>query len=86
MRYTIIESATGDELGTIDTNAETAVEDLIDAGWLDGEPDEYEVDEDHPMSGDGDILIIGPEFPELVLELQDEYDGDDDDADEDDYD
>ena len=80
MRYVIIESATGDELGEIDTSAENAVEDLIDAGWLDGEPDDYETDEDHHMAGDGDIVIIGPDFPELVLEPDedDEYDDEDD--------
>lgn len=81
MRYIIIESATGDELGTLNTSVETAVEDLMDAGWLDGEPDDYEADEDHHMAGDGDIVIIGPDFPELVLEPDedDEYDDEDDD-------
>lgn len=68
MRYTIIESATGDELGTLDTSAETAIEDLFDAGWLDGEEDDYEVDENHHMADEGDLVILGPDFPELVLE------------------
>lgn len=84
MRYNIIESATGDELGTIDTEADTSVEDLIDAGWLDGEPDDYEADEDHHMADEGDIVILGPDFPELVLEPADEYDDAEDEADEDD--
>lgn len=85
MRYAIIESATGDELGTIETSAETAVDDLLQAGWLDGEPDDYVVDEDHHMANDGDLVIIGPEFPELVLEADAEYDEIDADED-DDYD
>ena len=72
MRYLIIESATGDELGDIDTDAENAIDDLIDDGWLDGEPDDYDIDEDHAMASDGDLVIIGPDFPELVLEPDDE--------------
>lgn len=85
MRYIIIESATGDELGEIDTSAETAVDDLMDAGWLDGEEDDYDVDEDHAMAEDGDIVILGPDFPELILEPDEEYD-DGDAYDEDDTD
>ena len=86
MRYLIIESATGDELGSIDTDADAAVEDLIEAGWLDGEIEDYEADEDHPMAGDGygDIVIVGPDFPELVLEPDEEYDEEDEEDDEDD--
>lgn len=81
MRYLIIESATGDELGSIDTDAEGAVADLIEAGWLDGEVEDYEADEDHHMAGEGDIVIIGPDFPELVLEPDDEYDEEDEEDD-----
>lgn len=84
MRYTIIESATGDELGSLDTDVENAVEDLIDAGWLNGEPDEYDVDEDHHMAEEGDLVILGPDFPELVLEPEDDEDEDDEYDDEDD--
>ena len=82
MHYTIIESATGDELGTIETSADTAVEDLIEAGWLDGEADDYEADEDHHMASEGDIVILGPDFPELVLEPDGEYDENEDDEDD----
>lgn len=78
MRYIIIESATGEELGDIDTDAESAVDDLIDAEWLDGEPDDYDVDEDHPMAEDGDLVIIGPDFPELMLEPYNDEDDEDD--------
>jgi hypothetical protein len=82
MFYKIIESSTGDELGTIDTEAGTAVEDLIEDGWLDGEADDYDVDEDHHMAGEGDLVILGPDFPELVLEPDEEYDdGEDDEED-----
>ena len=83
MFYRIVESATGDELGTLDTSADTAVEDLIGAGWLDGEADDYDVDEDHPMASEGDLVILGPDFPELVLEPDGEYDGEDDDEEDD---
>ena len=83
MRYLIVESATGDELGTIDTNAGDAVLDLIDDGWLDGEADDYDVDENHHMASEGDLVILGPDFPELVLEPDWEYDESDDDEDED---
>ena len=34
MLYRIVESATGDELGDIDTDADNAVEDLCDAGYM----------------------------------------------------
>ena len=86
MHYTIIESATGDELGTIETSADTAVEDLVDAGWIGKEEeDDYDVDEDHPMAEDGDLVILGPDFPEFVLEPDAEYD-EEGDEDEDDYD
>ena len=77
MRYNIIESATGDELGSIDTDVDDAVEDLCEAGWLDGDPDDYEADEDHHMASEGDIVILGPDFPELVLEPDGEYDDED---------
>ena len=74
MRYAIIESATGDKLGEIDTDVENAVDDLIGAVWLNGEPDDYEADEDHHMADEGDIVIIGPDFPELVLEPDEDED------------
>ena len=83
MFYRIVESATGDEIGTIDTSAETAVDDLIEAGWLDGEEDDYDVDEDHHMASEGDLVILGPDFPELVLEPDGEYDDDGEDEEED---
>lgn len=76
MRYLIIESATGEELGDIDTDADEAVDDLFEAGWLtDGNPDDYAVDESHPMAEPGSLVILGPDMPELLLEpVEEEYD------------
>lgn len=86
--YIVLESATGDELGTLRVDAEIPderlIQALVDAGYLDPPADEYLVDDGYPFTEDGQRVIVDSEGePALMLELP-EDDGDEEEDDEDD--
>ena len=78
MHYTVIESATGDELGIVECDAECddVLDHLCRAGYLEGSADDYVLREE-PDDG---LLITTREddVPELLLEPVDGYDDSDD--------
>jgi hypothetical protein len=88
--YVVIESGTGDELGTLrvrdDLPDEAVLESLVTAGYLDPPADAYEIDDAYPFTDEGQRTVIdGEGEPVLVLDSEPpEYDDDEDNDDDDD--
>lgn len=79
--YRIIESASGDDLGRIELEPNTEPEDVLEllvrADYLEGEAEEYELDDGGIWVEEGDLVVnqVDTGEPVLVLEPEDDDDG-----------
>lgn len=86
--YRIIESASGDDLGRIELEANTPPEDVLEllvrGDYLEGDAEEYELDDAGIWVEEGEMVVnqVDTGEPVLVLEPEEGPDDDDDDDDE----
>jgi hypothetical protein len=76
MELFIIDSANGDTLGSVNISGmsdEHILKWLVDHGYLDGSPDDYEITRSYPLA-EGEIVVLDIETqrPLLKLEFPDE--------------
>jgi hypothetical protein len=90
-KYIVYDSQSGDELGIMEIPEEqpdeTILADLITAGYLHGSADDYEIQENQPMTDPGELIVADYDGPVLSLTPDDDdgdENGEDDDDDEDD--
>jgi hypothetical protein len=72
MIFEIIESATGDTLGSVNISGmsdEHILKWLVDHGYLAGDPDDYEISRCYPLA-EGEIVVLDMETQRPMLKLE----------------
>lgn len=72
MLFHIVESATGDTLGSVNIvgmEDETILQWLCDKGYLDGSPDLYDLTRSYPFA-EGELVVLDMETQKPVLKLE----------------
>jgi hypothetical protein len=72
MLQTIIDSATGDTIGSVNISGmsdEHILKWLVDHGYVSGSPDDYEISRCYPLA-EGEIVVLEMESQRPILKLE----------------